>query len=176
MVTKPRNGVVIGTAHFQSKDSQHRTGPFGCASPARGDNLDEGSGWATCCRSGCPRGDEPLRKRRQSGSLKPFLIAFVSSSLIGYLVNLMLLWRVLAVRALTERLGEAFIPGVLIVLSCIGMWILLTVFVVALAQEPKVRRTLKKEIADHQVNAEARAFAEQTAARTTTTTATKQPT
>jgi hypothetical protein len=56
------------------------------------------------------------------------------------------------------------------------MWILLTVFVVALAQEPKVRRTLKKEIADHQVNAEARAFAEQTAARTTTTTATKQPT
>jgi hypothetical protein len=51
-------------------------------------------------------------KRRQSGSLKQFLIAFVSSSLIGYLVNLMLVWRVLAVRALTERLGEAFIPGV----------------------------------------------------------------
>jgi hypothetical protein len=31
----------------------------------------------------------------------------------------MLIWRVLAARALTERLGEAFIPGVLIVLSCL---------------------------------------------------------
>jgi hypothetical protein len=71
---------------------------------------------------------------------------------------------VLAARALTERLGEAFIPGVLIVLSCIGMWVLLTVFAVALAQQPKVRRTLQKEIADYQANAEARAFAAEQAA------------
>ena len=28
------------------------------------------------------------------------------------------------------------------------MWILLTVFALALAQQPKVRRTLQKEIAD----------------------------
>ena len=53
----------------------------------------------------------------------------------------------LAATALAERLGEAFIPGLLIVLSCASRWVLLTVFAVALAQRPKVRRTLQKEIA-----------------------------
>jgi hypothetical protein len=111
-----------------------------------------------------PTRDEPIRQRRRSGSLKQFLIAFVVSYLIGYLVNLMLIWRVLAARALTERLGEAFIPGVLIVLSCLSYWVLLTVFAVALAQQPKVRRTLQKEIADYTANAESRAFAAEQAA------------
>ena len=111
-----------------------------------------------------PTRDEPIRKRRESGSLKQFLIAFAASYAIGYLVNFMLVWRVLAARALTERLGQAFIPGVLIVLSCISMWVLLTVFAVALAQQPKVRRTLQKEIADYQANAEAGALAAEQAA------------
>jgi hypothetical protein len=115
-----------------------------------------------------PTRDEPIRQRRQSGSLKQFLIAFVASYLIGYLVNLMLIWRVLAARALTERLGEAFIPGVLIVLSCLSYWVLLTVFAVALAQQPKVRRTLQKEIADYTANAEARALAAEQAAAAAT--------
>ena len=128
-----------------------------------------------------PTRDEPIRKRRESGSLKQFLIALAASFAIGYLVNFMLVWRVLAARALTERLGEAYIPGLLIVLSCISMWILLTVFAVALAQQPKVRRTLQKEIADYQANAEASAFAaeqaaEQAAAAKAAMTATKQPT
>jgi hypothetical protein len=124
-----------------------------------------------------PTRDEPIRRRRQSGSLKQFLIAFVASILIGYLVNFMLVWRVLAARALVERLGEAFIPGVLIVLSCLSMWVLLTVFAVALAQQPKIRRTLQKEIADYRDNAEARAFAaEQAAAVKAATTVAKQPT
>jgi hypothetical protein len=91
-----------------------------------------------------PTRDEPIRQRRQSGSLKQFLIAFVASYLIGYLVNLMLIWRVLAARALTERLGRGVHPGVLIVLSCLSYWVLLTVFAVALAQQPKVRRTLQR--------------------------------
>jgi hypothetical protein len=124
-----------------------------------------------------PSRDEPIRQRRQSGSLKQFLIAFAASYLIGYLVNFMLIWRVFAARALTERLGEAFIPGVLIVLSCISMWVLFTVFAVALAQQPKVRRTLQKEIADYRANAEARAFAaEQAAAATAPVTAAERPT
>jgi len=121
-----------------------------------------------------PTRDEPIRKRRESGSLKQFLIAVAASFVIGYLVNFMLVWRVLAARALTERMGQAFIPGLLIVLSCIAMWVLLTVFAVALAQQPKVRRTLQKEIADYQANAEALAFAaEQAAAETADT---KRPT
>jgi hypothetical protein len=128
-----------------------------------------------------PTRDEPIRKRRESGSLKQFLVAFAASIVIGYLVNFMLIWRVFAARALTERLGAAYIPGLLIVLSCLSMWILLTVFAVALSQQPKVRRTLQKEIADYQANAEARAFAaeqaaEQAAATKAAMTATKQPT
>ena len=48
-------------------------------------------------------------------------------------------------------------------------------------EEPKIRRTLQKEIADYQANAEARAFAaeqaaEQVAAAAAARTATKQPT
>jgi hypothetical protein len=111
-----------------------------------------------------PTRDEPIRRRRQSGSLKQFLIAFAASFLIGYLVNFMLVWRVLAARALVDRLGEAFLPGLFIVLSCLTMWMLLTVFAVALAQQPKIRRTLQQEIADYRDNAEARALAAEQAA------------
>lgn len=126
---------------------------------------------------GLPTRDEPIRQRRQSGSLKQFLIAFVVAYLIGYLVNLMLIWRVFAAQALTQRLGTAIIPAILIVLSCISMWVLLTVFAVALAQQPKVRRTLQKEIADYQANAEARAFAaEQATARAAPVIAAERPT
>ena len=123
-----------------------------------------------------PTRDEPIRKRRESGSLKQFLIAVAASFVIGYLVNFMLVWRVLAARALTERMGQAFIPGLLIVLSCIAMWVLLTVFAVALAQQPKVRRTLQKEIADYQANAEALAFAAEQAAAETAGTKQRTPT
>ncbi|MBL8924938.1 MAG: hypothetical protein JNM77_01685 [Pseudonocardia sp.] len=124
-----------------------------------------------------PTRDEPIRQRRQSGSLKQFLIAFVVAYLVGYLVNLMLIWRVFAARALTERLGTVIVPAILIVLSCIGMWVLLTVFAVALAQQPKVRRTLQREIADYHANAEARAFAaEQAAAAAAPAVAAERPT
>jgi hypothetical protein len=124
-----------------------------------------------------PTRDEPIRKRRESGSLKQFLIAFAASFAIGYLVNFMLVWRVLAARALTERLGDAFIPGVLIVGSCVVMWVLLTVFAVALAQQPKIRRMLQREIADYGANAEASAFAaEQAAAARAATVRAERPT
>ena len=96
---------------------------------------------------------------------------------LGLWVISFVVWRVLAATALAERLGEAFIPGLLIVLSCASRWVLLTVFAVALAQRPKVRRTLQKEIADCQANAEARALgAEQAAANTALTASTNQST
>ena len=96
---------------------------------------------------------------------------------LGLWVIAFVVWRVLAARALVERLGEAFIPGLLIVLSCASMWVLLTVFAVALAQRPKVRRTVQKEIADYQANAEARALAaEQAAAKTALTASVSQST
>jgi len=106
-----------------------------------------------------PVRDEPIRKRRKTGSLKQFVIAFAVSYAIGYLVNAMLLWRVFAAQDLAQRLGEAVIPAILVVISGLSMWFLMTIFAVALSQQPKVRRTLLREIADYTSNAEAQAYA-----------------
>ena len=112
-----------------------------------------------------PTRDEPIRQRKQSGSLKQFIIAFVVSYAIGYLVNGMLVWRVFAARELTERLGNALIPAIIIMLiQHAFMWILLTVFAVALSQQPKIRRTMQKEITDYKANAEMKAFEQEAAA------------
>jgi len=106
-----------------------------------------------------PVRDEPIRKRKQSGSLKQFVIAFAVSYAIGYLVNFALLFRVFAAQDLAQRLGETIIPVLLVVLSSLTMWFLLTVLAIALSQQPKVRRALLREIADYTANAEARAYA-----------------
>jgi len=103
-----------------------------------------------------PIRDEPIRKRTQSGSLKQFLIALTVSYLIGYLVNLMLIWRVFAAQVLAARLGSVVVPAILVVLSSAVMWLLLTVFAIALSQQPRIRRGLLREISDYTSNAEAR--------------------
>jgi len=105
-----------------------------------------------------PIRDEPIRSRRRSGTLKQFVIAFTVSYLIGYLVNFMLVWRVFAARELASRLDEVVMPAILVVLSSVAMWLLLTIFAVALSQQPKIRRALMREIADYNSNAEGRAF------------------
>jgi len=110
-----------------------------------------------------PSRDEPIKQRKQTGSLKQFIIAFVVSYFIGYLVNAMLVWRVFAAQELTQRLGNALLPSFIIIVSSLFMWILLTIVTVALAQQPKIRRVMQKEITDYQANAEMKAFAEEAA-------------
>jgi hypothetical protein len=111
-----------------------------------------------------PSRDEPIKQRKQSGSLKQFIIAFVVSYLIGYLVNAMLVWRILAAEDLTNRLGSALLPAILIIASSTFMWLLLTIVAAALAQQPKVRRLMQKEITDYKANAEMQALAAEAAA------------
>jgi hypothetical protein len=106
-----------------------------------------------------PSRDEPIKQRRQSGSLKQFIIAFVVAYFIGYLVNAMLVWRVFAAQELTQRLGNALLPAIIVIFSSAFMWILLTIVAVALSQNPKVRRVMQKEITDYKANAEMQAFA-----------------
>jgi hypothetical protein len=106
-----------------------------------------------------PTRDEPLRQRKQSGSLKQFIIAFIVAYAIGYLVNAMLFWRILAAKGLADRLGNSLIPAIAIILSSAFMWLLLTVFAVALSQQPRVRRVMQKEISDYRANAEMKALA-----------------
>ena len=110
-----------------------------------------------------PTRDEPLRQRKQSGSLKQFLIAFGVSFLIGYLVNAMLIFRVLAAKGLADRLGSTLIPAIAIIASSALMWILLTVLAVSLSQQPRIRRVMQREITDYKANAEMKAFAAEAA-------------
>ena len=51
-----------------------------------------------------------------------------------------------------------------IIASSIVMWLLLTVVATALAQQPKVRRLMQKEITDYKANAEMQALAAELAA------------
>ena len=111
-----------------------------------------------------PSRDEPIKKRKESGSLKQFIVAFVVSYFIGYLVNAMLVWRIFAAQDLANRLGSALLPAIIIIVSSAFMWILLTIVAAALAQQPKVHRLMQKEITDYKANAEALAFAEEEAA------------
>ena len=106
-----------------------------------------------------PVRDEPILNRRKSGTLKPFVVAFTVAYVVGYLVNLMLLLRVFAAQELAQRLGSVVLPAILIVVSSVVMWLLLTIVAVALSQQPKIRRALMKELADYSSNAEARALA-----------------
>jgi hypothetical protein len=110
-----------------------------------------------------PSRDEPLRRRKQSGSLKQFIIAFIVSYLIGYLVNGMLFWRILAAKELSDRLGSSLLPSLAIIVSSTFMWIVLTIVAVALSQNPKVHRVMQKEITDYKANAEMKAFEAQAA-------------
>jgi hypothetical protein len=114
-----------------------------------------------------PIRDEPIWKRKGSGTLKQFLIAFTVAYLIGYLVNIMLVLRVFAAQELAARIGGWVIPGIIVVLSCVAMWVLLTVFAVALSQQPKIHRQLLKELAEYSSNSEARALAKATPAKVT---------
>ena len=57
-----------------------------------------------------PIRDEPILRRRKDGTLKQFAIVFAVSYAIGYLVNIMLLWRVFAAQEWAARLGSADPP------------------------------------------------------------------
>jgi hypothetical protein len=96
-----------------------------------------------------PIRDEPVWHRRKDGTLKQFAIVFAVSYLIGYLVNIMLLWRVFAAREWADRLGSAVLPAIFVIVSSTAMWLLLTIVAVALSQQPKIRRALMRELADH---------------------------
>jgi hypothetical protein len=61
----------------------------------------------------------------------------------------MLLWRVFAAREWADRLGSAVLPAIFVIVSSTAMWLLLTIVAVALSQQPKIRRALMRELADH---------------------------
>jgi len=92
---------------------------------------------------------EPLKLRRQDGTLRPFLFSFVSSYVIGLGVNLILTWKVWAKQSMIAELGGAWVPVLMLVFTALVSYLLLTVLAVSLADQPRIRRTLLREMIDY---------------------------
>lgn len=90
-----------------------------------------------------------MKERLTDGTLKPFLISFATSYVVGLGVNLMLTWRVWAKRSMIDELGGAWVPLVLLITSALLVYLLLTVLAVSLAQQPRFRRRLLREMVDY---------------------------
>ncbi|WP_435804387.1 hypothetical protein [Rhodococcus erythropolis] len=89
---------------------------------------------------------EPMSARLRDGTWKPFLLSFVLSYGIGLIVNLMLYWRIWAKTTLLEQMGAPWIPVLLLLTSAAATWLLLTVLAVLLAEQPRFRRALHREM------------------------------
>ncbi len=89
---------------------------------------------------------EPMTARRHDGTWKQFLLSFVISYGVGLIVNLMLYWRVWAKTTLLEQMGGPWIPVLLLLASAAATWLLLTVLAVLLAEQPRFRRALQREM------------------------------
>lgn len=92
---------------------------------------------------------EPIKERRRDGTLRPFLLTFVISYVLGLGVNLMLTWRVWAKQSMIREMGGVWVPVLMLVLSAAVSYLLLTVLAVSLADQPRVRRRLLREMIDY---------------------------
>lgn len=89
---------------------------------------------------------EPVTARRHDGTWKPFMLSFAISYGVGLIVNLMLYWRIWAKTTLLEQMGGPWIPVLMLVASAAAVWLLLTVLAVLLADQPRFRRALQREM------------------------------
>lgn len=92
---------------------------------------------------------EPLKDRLHDGTLKPFLLSFAISYVVGLGVNLMLTWRVWAKKSMIEEMGGLWVPVLMLIVSAFMSYLLLTVVAVSLADQPRIRRTLLREMIDY---------------------------
>ena len=92
---------------------------------------------------------EPLPARRYDGTWKPYLISFAVSYGVGLLVNLMLYWRIWAKRTMLEQMGGPWVPVLMMVASAFAVWMFLTLTAVLLAERPRFRRALQREMVEY---------------------------
>ena len=98
---------------------------------------------------------EPFTARRHDGTWRPFLLSFAISYVVGLGVNLMLTWKVWAKQSMVTELGGAWVPVLMLVLTALVMYLLLTVLAVSLADQPRIRRKLLREMRDYRAGQQA---------------------
>lgn len=99
---------------------------------------------------------EPLKMRFKDGTLRPFLFSFVTSYVIGLGVNLILTWKIWAKQSMIAELGGAWVPVLMLVFTALVTYLLLTVLAVSLADQPRIRRALLREMVDYKTAETAR--------------------
>jgi cytochrome b561 len=94
-----------------------------------------------------PLRHEPVSARLRDGTWKPYLFSFALSYGVGLTVNLMIFWRLWSRQAAAaELVGGQWAAFVLVLVSAVTSWLLLTVFAVACSREPRIRRVLSREM------------------------------
>lgn len=94
-----------------------------------------------------PLRHEPVSARIHDDTWKPYLFSFAISYGVGLTVNLMIYWRLWARQtAATELVGGVWTAFVLVLLSSMVTWLLLTVLAVACSRDPQIRRLLTREM------------------------------
>ncbi len=90
---------------------------------------------------------EPFSARLHDGTWKPYLFSFGLSYGVGLTVNLMIFWRLWSRQtASTELIGGEWAAFLLVLVSAMTSWVLLTVFAVTCSREPRIRRILSREM------------------------------
>lgn len=96
---------------------------------------------------------EPLKARFADGTLWPFLFSFASAWVLGLGVNLILTWKFWAKESMIAELGGIWVPVLMLTLTALVTWALLTVLAVSLADLPQVRRQMLREMIDYKTAA-----------------------
>lgn len=94
-----------------------------------------------------PLRHEPISARLHDSTWKPYLFSLALSYGVGLSVNLMIFWRLWSRQtAATELSGGEWAAFLLVLLSALASWVLLTVFAVTCSREPRIRRILSREM------------------------------
>lgn len=94
-----------------------------------------------------PLRHEPVSARLHDGTWRPYLFSFAISYGVGLTVNLMIYWRLWARQtAASELAGGVWAAFVLVLVSSVLSWVLLTVLAIACSRDPQIRRLLSREM------------------------------